>query len=191
MKSPFIIKQDFISPLECEKIISNPRDLRSVENALSQLSPEIMSHYLANIREICVPEYERHFENPKNFVKQPGCENSNFLRKRWVMTKDIDLVGYIWLKEFNDNVPLDTSFEVYGGKLEFPAYGFSLKPQVGTLVLYPAGPHFITAVSPVLLGELNQIKVTIKLSEHDGSPWFFNPIKMESAKWQDWFEGHF
>lgn len=100
--------------------------------------------------------------------------------------KDVDLVGYVWLKDFNGGIPLDPRFEVYGGKLEFPAYDFSLMPQRGTLVLYPAGPHFITAVSPILVGSLEQVKVTVKLKARDGAVFIYQPSNFPGT-FQEWF----
>jgi len=89
------------------------------------------------------------------------------------------------LKDFNSNVPLDPRHEVFGGKLEFPAYNFSLVPQRGTLVMFPAGPHFITVISPILLGSLQQIKLTVSIRAKDNGIWFYQPANFP-GKWQDW-----
>ena len=105
------------------------------------------------------------------------------------MYKDVDLVGYVWLKDYNEQVPLDPKHEVYGGKLEFPAFNFSLVPQRGTLVLFPAGPHFISVISPVLLSDLYQIKLTVSIKT-DGHRWFYQPQNFPGT-WQQWFSEHF
>jgi hypothetical protein len=114
-------------------------------------------------------------ENAKKPAETPGCENSEFSRRKWVKTRDVDLTGVLWLKDFNNNVPLDPRTEVYGGKLEFPVYNFSLVPQRGTLVLFPAGPHFISAISPILVSSLYQVKINMCLTAHDGGMWFYQP----------------
>jgi hypothetical protein len=130
--------------------------------------------------------FSQYFENPKDPCELHGCENAKFLRKKWVKTKDVDLVGYLWLKDYGGGVPLDPRIEVYGGKLEFPAYNFSLVPQRGTLILFPAGPHFITAISPILVGSLEQVKITVKLKTDDGGLWLYDP-KNFPGTYQEWF----
>jgi hypothetical protein len=74
---------------------------------------------------------------------------------------------------------------VFGGKIEFPAYNFSLVPQRGTLVLFPAGPHFITVISPILLGDLYQIKLNVCINAQGGGRWFYQPQNFP-GKWSDW-----
>jgi hypothetical protein len=152
--------------------------------------PEVEEHYSATYRGLEKPVFQYFPENSKAPAQNPGCENSTYLRKKWVMNKDVDLVGYIWLKDFNDQVPLDPNHEVFGGKLEFPVYNFSIVPQRGTLVLFPAGPHFITVISPILLGDLYQIKLNVCIKETGGGRWFYQP-KNFPGKWEQWFEGHF
>jgi hypothetical protein len=93
------------------------------------------------------------------------------------------LVGFLWLKSYHDAVPLDPRIEVYGGKIEFPTYNFSLTPVEGTLVIYPATPHFVTAISHVMLGSLEQIKFNIKLSN-----WAYDPSNFPGT-YKDWFFG--
>lgn len=211
MNSPFIIIPDFLSPLTCEKIVSdiNVRTpdtdstgapIKSEKHTLvweqdiierfRETIPEIEQRYDCTYRGLEKPVFQYYPENAKVPAEPPGCENSKYLRKKWVMHKDVDLVGFVWLKDYNENVPLDPRHEVFGGKLEFPVYNFSLVPQRGTLVMFPAGPHFITVISPILLGDLYQIKLTACLTSKDGGRWFYNPAK-HPGKWQEWFEGHF
>lgn len=208
--SPFHVVEDFISPLQCEKIIAElginvpslAEDGHPLKNERIIKDPDLLAHiqeviiengeaiqvrYNAQIKGMETPLFQQYFEDPKKPCEGHGCESSRFVRKKWVKTKDIDLVGYIWLKDYGNGVPLDPRFEVYGGKLEFPAYNFSLIPQRGTMVMFPAGPHFITAVSPVLVGSLEQIKFTIKLTTNDDGLWFYDP-KFFGGTYQDWFE---
>jgi hypothetical protein len=173
-------------PLKNERFLKDPVQGAPIINAMSELVPAIEERYAGKIKGVEVPVFQQYFENPNLPAEPHGCENAKFLRKKWVKSKDVDLVGFIWLKDFNSGVPLDPRFEVYGGKLEFPAYNFSLVPQRGTLVLYPAGPHFITAISPILVGSLEQVKVTVKLVEADGSHWFYQPANFPGT-YQEWF----
>lgn len=211
MKSPFIVVENFLSPMLCEKIVSdiavdmpdtdkdgNPQKLErhnliwehEIGERVHELIPQIEDTYNCTYRGLEKPLFQYYPENSKAPAEQPGCENSKYIRKKWVMYKDVDLVGFVWLKDFNDAVPLDPRHEVFGGKLEFPAYNFSLVPQRGTLVLFPAGPHFITVISPVLLGSLYQIKLNVSITEKNGARWFYNPANFKGT-WQQWFENYF
>jgi hypothetical protein len=207
--SPFLVFDHFISPANCERLIeelairepsrtddgiplkherilSDVEHVQLIKTRLEEQIGLIESQYFATVTGLAPAVFQQHFENPNNPCEGHGCENSRFIRKKWVKTKDVDLVGYLWLKDFNNGVPLDPRHEVYGGKLEFPAYDFSIVPQRGTLVLYPAGPHFITAISPVLVGSLEQIKITIRLKQKDGGIWLYQPANF-AGTYQDWF----
>lgn len=209
-KSPFIIQPDFLSPLQCEKILSElgsyapnydqegePQKVerhnveweQDIIDRFQDLKPEIETRYDCEYRGLEKPLFQSFPENAKIPAEGPGCANSKYVRKRWVKTRDVDLVAYVWLKDFNSNVPLDPRHEVFGGKLEFPAYNFSLVPQRGTLVMFPAGPHFITVISPILLGSLQQIKLTVSMRAKDGGIWFYQPANFP-GKWQDWLSEH-
>ena len=204
VKSPFLVYQEFLSPKACQEIL----DMVKVEKAtkgkdgyttkLERFHSEAEDKIFAKFKPL-IPEIESHYnfkykgtenlvfqhfpEGMKGMAESPHCENASFLRKKWVKIKERDLTGILWLKDYNDQVPLDPKIEVYGGKLEFPAYGFSLQPQRGTLVLYPAGPHFITATSPVLVGDHYAVRFHIAA---DGL-WFYQPEQFQ-GKWSDWFE---
>lgn len=211
VNSPFIIIPDFLSPLICEQIIDDIKvdtpdfDIQTehplkmerhnatwnheIASRFQEIVPQIETRYDSIYKGLTQPVFQYYPENSKAPAEQPGCENSKYVRKKWVMHKDVDLVGFIWLKDFNSNVPLDPRHEVFGGKLEFPAFNFSLVPQRGTLVLFPAGPHFITAISPVLLSDLYQIKLNVNISAKNGSRWFYQP-QNHPGKWNDWLAEH-
>ena len=209
VRSPFLTVEDFISPATCERLIKelgitptpvepnqpqikNERILKDIEYAtmfrdlMQQQVHRIEQQYDATIVGMEPPVFQQYFEDPKNPCEIHGCESAKYMRKKWVKTKDVDLVGYLWLKDYGGGVPLDPRFEVYGGKLEFPAYNFSIVPQRGTLVLFPAGPHFITAISPVLVGSLEQIKITVKLKNANGDMWIYQPANFPGT-YQEWF----
>lgn len=208
MSSPFIIVQDFISPGMCEKIVADlevktpnldaagkPQKLerhglfweQDITERFRDLIPTIEENYNCQYTGLTQPIFQYYPENPNAPAEPPGCENSKYLRKKWVMYKDVDLVGFIWLKDFNQNVPLDPRIEVFGGKLEFPVHNFSLVPQRGTLVLFPAGPHFITVTSPILLGDLYQIKLNVSIKDKSGGRWFYQPSAYPGT-YQDWLK---
>ena len=209
INSPFLVLEHFISPAACEKLvddlgisvpsmnskgdpIKNERILSTADHVLQFKAlvqdevRRIETRYNGRVVGMEPPVFQQYFEDPKNPAEHHRCENAKYLRKKWVKVKDVDLVGFVWLKDFNGGVPLDPRFEVYGGKLEFPAYNFSLVPQRGTLVLYPAGPHFITAISPILVGSLEQIKLTVKLKAPDGGMFIYQPSNFPGT-FQDWF----
>ena len=211
MHSPFTVVQDFLSPMLCEKMVDSvhvgtpdvdkdgtPRKIerhnlfweQDIAERFRAIVPEIEERYSCVYRGLDKPLFQYYPENAKNPAEQPGCENAKYVRKKWVQYKDVDLVGFIWLKDFNDNVPLDTRHEVFGGKLEFPVHNFSLVPQRGTLVMFPAGPHFITVISPILLSDLYQIKLDVSVTMKGGGRWLYQPTNF-GGTWREWLEGHY
>lgn len=201
--SPFHVVEDFISPLQCETLVQrlalrtpdyaeNGQPLKHERHVLPELSGTILSEldalspllerrYGAEVVGDPALLFQQYWENPKSPAEGMGCENSKYVRKKWVKVKDVDLVGFLWLKSYHDAVPLDPRIEVYGGKLEFPAYNFSLTPVAGTLVVFPATPHFVTAMSHVMLGSLEQIKIGLKLKN-----WAYDPAQFPGS-YQEWF----
>lgn len=207
--SPFHIIEEFISPANCEKIIAeygivqpslsdkgeplkNERIIADVElisllqTGILENGGDIQARYKGLIKGMDKPHFQQYFEDPKNPCELHRCENSKMSRKKWVKVKDVDVVCYLWLKDYGSGVPLDPRHEVYGGKLEFPGYNFSLVPQRGTLVMFPAGPHFITAISPVLVGALEQIKFSLKLQTNGDGLWLYQPDNFPGT-YVDWF----
>jgi hypothetical protein len=216
MPSPFLILQDFLSIKQCEELVERfkittpntdseglaiklQRIIRPDEgqdffiNKLYQHIGAIEEKYDAIYSGIENPYIIHYPENDKRPAEPVGCENAKFFRKKWIQTKDVQLVGHLWLKDFNDAPPYDPAFEVYGGKLELPAFNISLTPQRGTLVIFPAGPHFVTAISPVVIGDLYQIKFNISITAKNGGLWIYNPQNFPiSSKGviQDWFSDY-
>lgn len=200
--SPFHVVEDFVSPLFCETVLKNlalshatrnPQGQMKYERVLPDqfagtilseldaISPLLADRFGAECDGEPSLMFQQYFEDHQRPAEGLHCGDSVFARKKWTKTKNIDLVGFIWLKTFHDSVPLDPRIEVYGGKLEFPSYNFSLTPAAGTLVLYPATPHFVTAISHVMVGSLDQIKIGIKLKD-----WVYDPSNF-SGTYKDWF----
>ena len=71
---------------------------------------------------------------------------------------------------------------MYGGKLEFPQWGFGFNPQRGTMIVFPSGPHFINATTKVLVGELYQVKIQMTAQV----PLLFNPAEYP-GDYKQWF----
>ena len=210
MNSPFIVIPDFLSPLTCENIVNSisvidpdrdadgkPKKLerhnlmweQDIVERFRPLVPDIEQRFDCTYKGLEKPLFQYYPENAKSPAEQPGCENSRYVRKKWVMHKDVDLVGFVWLKDYSDSIPLDTKYEVFGGKLEFPAFNFSLMPQRGCLVLFPAGPHFITVISPIMVSDLYQIKLNVCVTAKNGGKWFYQP-QNHPGKWTDWLAEH-
>ncbi len=202
IKSPFLVYQNFISPKLCDQILEkikieeptltddniplkmerfNVESQNIIFSKFKELIPEIETHYNLKYRgtEEILFQY---FPTSGGIAEEPNCANSKFLRKKWVKIKDRDITGILWLKDYNSNVPIELKTDVYGGKLEFPQYNFSLHPQRGTLVLYPAYPHFITVISQILVGELYCARFQISAEN-----WIYQPSNFP-GNWVDWFK---
>lgn len=205
--SPFHVIEDFISPLKCEDIVNQlalkvpDRDDSGVPlkherivpwqlageilSELDAVSPLIERRYSAQLFGEPQIHFQQFFENPTEPALNHTAEGWKYLRKKWTKVKDVDLVGFIWLKSYHATTPLDPRFEAYGGKLEFPAYNFSFTPARGALVLFPATPHFVYAISHMMLGSLEQLKISMKLRA-DGLPWTYVPSNYPGT-YQQWF----
>lgn len=204
VKSPFLIYQEFLSPKLCSIVLDNikisepDKDADGFPIKMERFNEESEDIIFEKFQAL-IPEIETHFgikykgteklvfqyypDGMNGPAEKPHCESAKYLRKKWVKTYPRDLTAVLWLKDFNDSPPIETTTEVYGGKLEFPAYNFSLVPQSGTMVVYPAGPHFISAISPVLVGGLYQVRFHIAA---DGI-WLYQPDKFK-GNYTQWFE---
>ena len=178
-KSPFLVFQDFISPLMCEQIVDVMEfyepNVNKEDQPLKTIKrdKQIEELLFERIQKL-IPQFEQHFGIqyrgtepifvewfPETSEGEPMCENSNYLRSKWVRTKDNELTGVLFLSDYQDKVPFDSEFEVFGGKLEFPQWGFGFNPQRGTLIIYPSGPHFINATTKINVGDLYQVRFHI------------------------------
>jgi hypothetical protein len=206
--SPFLVIEEFVSPATCERLLDeyslkvpdvdtegralkherfmSAPDRSALLERLDEQALVVEQQFHGVIKGLGDPVFQQYFEDPTKPCEPHQCESARYLRKKWIKHKDVDLVGFLWLKSYNSTVPLDPRMEVYGGKLEFPAYDFSLMPQRGTLVLFPACPHFIFAVSHCLYGTLQQVKFNVTLRNEDDSYWLYQP-KHFPGSYQDWF----
>lgn len=172
-KSPFLVFQNFISPKRCEGIVSS-LNLFSPDTTVEgdplmvskshEKSEQIIFEQFTSI----IPQIEQHYyfkhkgtEEVKFEYYSQGveskhqCENSFWNKsKKWTRVKDRDFTCVLFLSSYQENVPFDSDFEVYGGKLEFPQHKFGFNPDRGTLIVFPSGPHFINVVAPIMYGDL-------------------------------------
>jgi hypothetical protein len=177
-KSPFYIIQQFLSPLKCEDLVDsldffvpdrgpddkpiktlrfNEKAQELIYNRFLDFIPEIEKHY--NVEYKGTEEIFFEWFTEECAGDPPHCENSEFLRKKWVRTKNRDFCGVLFLSSYQNKPEFETDYEVYGGKLEFAQHEFGFNPERGTLVIFPAGPHFINATAPVHLGDLYQCRI--------------------------------
>jgi len=203
VKSPFIIIQRFISPLTCERIIEclprvmPPTRHPDEEAPIKAVFKELGVQYLQlPILEV-IPKIESHFNTPvknlddtyiewfgPNAIDKLECDNSDYISGRWTRSHNRDFSGVIFLNDYNNNVPFDNSYEVYGGKLEFPQHGFSFQPQRGTLIVYPSGPHFINYNTEIKFGDLYQVRFYLQTQ----SIYLHSPADFP-GDYTEWFKG--
>lgn len=206
-KSPFIIVENFISASQATEIARNthahfnvgadgsllpsvaPFNISGISPQLTTLVSEIEHRFNVQVLSISSPELNVYPANPSlQFARQPGCENSAYVRRKWVVVHPmIDLVGYMFLSDFKSEPPFDDSTHCYGGITEFPVYNFGIRPKAGTMVVLPAGPNFISLLSPVLLGNLKFVKFTFSVCTKDGMGWLYSPEQF-GGDYTKWFE---
>lgn len=182
-KSPFLVIQDFLSPKQADYIVDTlnivepdtNHDEKPIKTArFNHHCETLVFSELENIK-AAVEEYygltwkgteQMTFEFfPEDCANglEPTCSNSVYTNRKWVRNKPRDLTGVIFLSDYNtgSDEKFDPTFEVYGGKLQFPQYDFSFHPQRGTFVIFPAGPQFIHAVSKIEAGDLFMVRFHI------------------------------
>lgn len=188
-KSPFVVVQDFVSPLMCEEIIDlcdyNVPDtdkegkyvktVKTCEPAegiiyerVQALVPMLQEHYGFEYK----GTERMHFEwFPEGSQGQFQSENSEYLRGKWLRTHNRDFTCVLFLTDYQEKVPFEQDYEAYGGKLEFPQHQFGFQPERGTLVVFPSDPHFINITSNLIIGDLYQVRIQIGAK----APYIYNP----------------
>lgn len=199
-KSPFLIFEEFISPAQCEEIIESlgffSPDTDKEGNPIKSFKHhDDFEKLLFTRSKQIMPRIEEHFDfqyrgtekmmfewYPTGSKEEVRCDNSRLLRKKWFRVYDRDFSCVLFLSDYQDKIPFDSDYEVYGGKLEFPHFGFGFNPQRGTLVIFPSSPHFINAISQITAGDLFQVRwfVVSQL------PYLYNPEKFPGS-FQTWF----
>lgn len=172
-KSPFLVFRHLLSPKYCEQIVDNldlftpdydhqgrPIPVIRHHEPSEQIIYSTIEPLIDSIHEYYQTDGHRGTERLQFEFYSQGtigtvhCENSDYLRRKWVKTRDRDLSAILFLSDYNDDPPFDTDYEVYGGKVEFPQHHFGFNPERGTLIVFPSSPHFINAITQVIEGDL-------------------------------------
>lgn len=188
-KSPFFVIEEFISPLMCEELLdiidfTFPDEDREGNYIKTIKTSDKAEAILYDRFSLVIPDLETYYNLkykgmerimfewfPEGSKGQFIAENSNFLRKKWLRTKNRDLTGILFLSEYQDKTPFETDYEVYGGKLEFVQHRFGFNPNRGTLVIFPSDPHFINITTEIFSGDLFQARIQIAAQV----PFIYNP----------------
>jgi len=177
IKSPFLVYQEFLSALLCEEIVDS-LDL-SIPNEDVEGNPLKMVMHHERLEDIIyhkfldkIPNINNHYDVEHNGTTEidfewipqgcnqgdPVCENSRLMnvkgRNKWARVRNRDLTCVLFLSSYCNKPNFDSDYEVYGGKLNFPAFDFGFNPERGTLIIYPSGPNFINLISPIIVGDL-------------------------------------
>ena len=204
MKSPFLVYEEFLSPLECEQIIEGNNNTYPNYDRDGKILPLYFGNVLAEVRitprivEQVIPDIESHFgvevQGIKKFTMEwyatgysggkPRCENSIMTDRGWRRANNNDFTGVIFLNQYQDKTPFDDYFEVFGGRLEFPTHKFSFNPQRGTLIVFPGAPNFINHTEAVRSGELTQVRFHIATHEL----FVYDRMKFQGTP-ENWFKG--
>jgi hypothetical protein len=199
-KSPFYVVPDFISPLMCEDIVdaleltvpNTDKDGKEVATIkTSEIAEQIIYERMLQL----IPDLEKYYNVlykgmervqfewlPPESVGEMHCENSNFLRGKWLRTKQRDLSAILFLCDYQDTSQFEQEFEVYGGKLEFPQHKFGFNPTKGTLIVFPSDPHFINISTAVIVGDLYQARIQLAAQ----SPYIYQPVNFR-GNYLSWF----
>jgi len=171
-KSPFYVVQDFLTPKQCEIIVDNlgyySPDLNKEGKPIKMMRHHADSEKIIyNKFKSLIPDFEKYYNfehrgtEPVTFEfiaegvePEAICDSSKWIKKKWVRTKDRDFSAVLFLSDYQEDLPFDSDYEVYGGKLEFLQHKFGFNPERGTLIVYPSSPHFINAISQIIAGDL-------------------------------------
>lgn len=201
-KSPFLVIEELLSPKICEQIIDNlqffvpdtdedettpikmsrhhPSSEALVYEHIKPLLPKLEQYYGFKHRGTELMNFEFHAEGTKPEVQ---CDNSSHIKKQWARTRDRDFSIIVFLVDYQDAIPFDEEYEVYGGKLEFPQHNFGFTPSRGTMIVYPSGPHFINAFSEIIAGDLFVVRSYLAAEV----PYFHNPTEFP-GNYKTWFK---
>ena len=205
IKSPFYIIPNFLSVKHCDAIVSDlgffvpDMDEETDKAILMQRHHEKNEILIYEKLMLHMNDIEKHYDFSYAGTERitfefyaPGadrpvhCENSDFLRNKWVQTRNRTITGVVFFQNYMNPEEIFDQFEdVYGGRLEFPTWNFGFNPIKGTLVLFPSDPHFINGTSEVIAGNL----ITARLHISSKTPWFYDPAKFPGG-YDSWFKDY-
>lgn len=204
-KSPFFVVEDFLSPKQSDQIVDalnivecdedphgnpikstryNPYCESIIFNKLEDIKEEVERYYSLTWDGTTTMTFEFFPEECADGL-QPECSNSVMVNNKWTKVRNRDLTGIVFLSDYNTDGDenFDPSFEVFGGRLQFPVHKFSFNPKRGTLVLFPAGPHFIHAISPIYAGDLFLVRFHVS----SRTKWTYSPSAFP-GNFRHWFQ---
>ena len=199
-KSPFYIVQNFLTPKFCEMIVDGlgyfEPDVDKEGTPTKMMRNHQPSEQIIFDRfKPMIPHLEKYYDIKhrgtelitfeylaEGVLPEAVCDNSKWIKKKWVRTKDRDLSVMLFLSDYQDNIPFDTDYEVYGGKFEFLQHKFGFNPERGTLIVYPSGPHFINANADIEFGDLFQCKFHLAAAQ----PFMYRPDRFP-GDYKSWF----
>lgn len=176
IKSPFLIIRDFLSPLECEEmlslfdiapgskepekmILSSPLYQDRIWTYLESCFDDIESYYNVEIKHVEGVDFELY---PENCIEdKQRCENSLFINGKWSLVNRYDFTVVIFLKDYCNDKDLDPDYECYGGQLEMINHRFKFTPERGTAVIFPSNQYFINKTTPSKFGDVCQARTHI------------------------------
>lgn len=200
-KSPFYVVEEFVSPYMCEDIIDAcdftvpdedkegdyVKTVKTCERAeaviydrLLHLLPELQAHYQFLYKGTERVDFEWFPEKSKGTFRS---ENSEYIRNKWLRTRARDFTGVLFLSDYQERIPFEQEYEVYGGKLEFVQHKFGFNPQRGTLIVFPSDPHFINITTQILAGDLYQARLQIAAQ----TPYIYRPDSFP-GNYTTWFK---
>ena len=203
--SPFLVIPELISPLTCEEIIGEVGfDLPTYDPVTTKAAKTVTmnniaatfladvvedgamdridSHFGVEVNAIDTTLFEWYPEGHKTQHAVP--EVHKLINGQWTRSGEADFIGVLFLMDYHDgrSGPIDTNYEAYGGKLEFPNFKFGFNPKAGTMVIYPAAANFANATTSTELGELYQVRFYIRTP----APYSYDPRNF-SGNHTTWF----
>ena len=204
-RPPFLIVPELLSPLSCEEVVGevgfdlptyDPITNKAVKTVtMNKVAGEFLSdileervmnlidaHFGVEVEAIDSTLFEWY---PEGHVTQPAApEVHKLIGGQWTRSGEADFIGVLFLMDYHDGKsgPIDTDYEVYGGKLEFPNFKFGFNPKAGTLVVYPAASNFANATTTTEIGELYQVRFYIRTT----LPYTYDPRNF-SGNHTTWF----
>lgn len=199
--SPFFVVKEFFSPLECEMIIDREglftpnKDIDLMDTSMIRTTNQLNTELITNRIKPIIPKLEQHYQFDYKGLRPPKIEwypanvsapidtgSFSFIQGKWVRTGVDDFTGVIFLKDYQDQPPIDEEFECYGGKLQMANHNFSFNPNRGTLIFFPADMRFLNQFTTSVIGD--NIAIRFRLVAQD--PWLYNPTSFP-GNYQTWF----
>ena len=203
IKSPFLVLKNFISPMECERLVDSiDTSFPNVNNddvpiktilrlpvyqnrlwaRIEDFFEIIENHYGVEVDAVTPIDVEWY---PENCVEEaPRCENSLSHGNKWKLCNDNDFTIIVFLKDYNNTRYFDNEFECYGGKLEITNHNFSFNPTRGTAVIFPSNQYFINRTASPKVGDAIQLRTHIVCTKR-----FVYDRSQYEGNYSVWFKG--